>query len=103
MKHLFYIILILLPLSLICQNTFELKIKTDIDDIAIDILQCADGSYIFVGSSTDNVNIRSQGIIYKISPQGNIIDNIEINRRTGNEASENSFFDWCFFIVFLYI
>ena len=80
MKYLIYITFILMPLSLICQHSFELKIKTDIDDCAIDILQCADGSYIFVGSSTDNINYRSHGIIYKISPEGNIINNIEINK-----------------------
>ena len=80
MKYLFYIIFSLLPVTLICQHSFELKIKTDIDDCAIDILQCADGSYIFVGSSTDNINYRSHGIIYKISPEGNIINNIEINK-----------------------
>jgi len=78
MKYLFYIAFILIPLSLICQNSFELKIITGLDDSANDILQCAEGNYIFVGSSTDNVNVKSQGIIYKISPVGNIIHNIEI-------------------------
>jgi hypothetical protein len=78
MKHLFYIAFCLLPLSLICQNTFELIIKTEFDDRANDLHQLDDGSYIFVGSSTDNVDIQSRGIIYKISPEGNIIINIEI-------------------------
>jgi len=78
MKTLIYIIFIILPFSLVCQNSFELTIKTDIDDFAKDILQLDDGSYICVGSSTDNVNDRSQGIIFKISQEGSIIHQVNI-------------------------
>ncbi len=78
MKRLFYITLILLPLCLTSQNSFELKIKTDLDDSATDIFQCTDGNYIFVGSSTDIINANSRGIIYKISPEGSVVNNIEI-------------------------
>ncbi len=78
MKYLIYIMFYFLPLSIFCQNSFELTIKTDVDDVAKDIFQLDDGSYICVGSSTDNVNDRSRGIIYKISQEGNIIHRVEI-------------------------
>ena len=78
MKRLFYISFILLPLWLTSQTSFELEIKTDLDDRATDIFECVDGSTIFVGSSTDNVSTGSRAIIYKIGPQGNVINNIEI-------------------------
>jgi len=80
MKHFFYTILFLLPVSLICQTSFELIIKTEFDDSAIDILQNADGSYICVGSTTDNALQQSNGIIYKISQGGSIINSIVIKK-----------------------
>nr|NQU90327.1 hypothetical protein [Bacteroidota bacterium] len=70
MKRLFYLIFILLPATLFCQHTFELKIKTELDDLAVDIIQYSDGNYICAGSKKDNILQQSNGIIYKISPEG---------------------------------
>jgi len=51
------------------------------DDIAKDIFQLDDGSYICVGSSTDNINEKSHGIIYKIGQDGNIIHHVDIAKQ----------------------
>nr|NQU91491.1 hypothetical protein [Bacteroidota bacterium] len=81
MKYIHFLLLIFAQTILLCQNTFELKIKTELDDLAVDIIQHSDGNYFFLGNRTDNLQYQSNGIIYKIDPEGEIINSIEIRKK----------------------
>nr|NQU93342.1 hypothetical protein [Bacteroidota bacterium] len=78
--HLLYLSFAISITSLYCQNSFELRIASDFDDCATDVIQDASENYFFIGSITDNFQYLSNGIIYKIDQEGNIINNIEIKK-----------------------
>ena len=73
MKNYIFIILILISLSSLAQSSFELLIKTENQEIASDVVELDNGDYIICGFKTTPSQNDRNGLLFKISSDGDIL------------------------------
>ncbi len=78
MKLFLLVVSILLVQLTYSQNTFILKIKTKQTDIAWDIMQLENKSFVLIGDKEEIPYVTSTGIVYLINNEGDISDSLEL-------------------------
>ncbi len=77
---LIYILLLLSTFKIYAQNSFELLVENNNDQIITDVVELPDGSFVMTGiSEYPRIQIAPQGFLIKVNEQGIITDSVALN------------------------